>query len=100
MTELLLPSVSKERAKSPKRGFAFKAALCIGGVLMIVTIRVLWAEISEGSKAAHKLVVSEGVAAQTVPIAKASRENLTKDISLYGEFRPYQEILVHAKVSG
>jgi RND family efflux transporter MFP subunit len=100
MTELLLPPDSKERAKTLKRGFGFKAALYIGGVLMIVTIRVLWAEISEGSKADNKLVVSERVAAQTVPIAKASRENLTRDISLYGEFRPYQEILVHAKVSG
>jgi RND family efflux transporter MFP subunit len=35
-----------------------------------------------------------------VPIVKADRENLSNNISLYGEFRPYQEILVHAKVSG
>jgi RND family efflux transporter MFP subunit len=100
MTELISPAVSKERAKSLKRGFGLKAALCIGGVLTIVTIGVLWAKIPKGSKVDNKLVISEGVAAQTVPIAKASRENLTKDISLYGEFRPYQEISVHAKVSG
>jgi len=35
-----------------------------------------------------------------VPVAKATRANLVKDISLYADFRPYQEIMVHAKVSG
>jgi RND family efflux transporter MFP subunit len=89
-----LPTVSKETAKPRKRGFGFKAALCIGGLLIIVTIVVLWAQSPKAS------VVPEGAALKTVPVAKASRANLTKDISLYAEFRPYQEIMVHAKVSG
>jgi RND family efflux transporter MFP subunit len=99
MTELMLPGVSREPAQSRKRGFGFKAALCLG-VLAIVTIVGLWAEISKGSKVDPKPVIPEGAGPPTVAIAKASRENLTKDISLYGEFRPYQEIAVHAKVSG
>jgi RND family efflux transporter MFP subunit len=65
-----------------------------------MTIVFWWAQVSKGSKIDNKLVVPESLAAKTVPIAKAGRETLTKDISLYGEFRPYQEILVHAKVSG
>jgi RND family efflux transporter MFP subunit len=100
MAELMLPAASTISAPSRKRGFGFKTALCLGGVLTIVTVVILWAEISKGSKVDHQSVIPEGTAPQTVSVAKADRENLTKDISLYGEFRPYQEILVHAKVSG
>jgi RND family efflux transporter MFP subunit len=102
MTELIEAAVAKESQKPPQRRqrHGFTASLCIGGALTIVAIVVWWAQVSKGSKIDSKLVVPESVAAQTVPIAKAGRETLTKDISLYGEFRPYQEILVHAKVSG
>ena len=65
-------------------------------MLPIVTILIFWAEISKEAKVENKTAIPE----VTVPVAKADRETLTKDISLYGEFRPYQEILVHAKVSG
>ena len=100
MTELIGPATSKEPTESGQRGFGFKTALWIGGLLTIVTCVVLWAEVSKGSKVHHQSVAAEGAAPRTVPIVKAGRETLTKDISLYGEFRPYQEILVHAKVSG
>jgi RND family efflux transporter MFP subunit len=97
MAESILPAVSKEPVKSPKRGFGFKAALSIGGLLAVVTIPVLWAVFSKGSKVDNK---SAEAGSKTVPVAKAIRADLTRDISLYAEFRPYQEILVHAKVSG
>ena len=100
MTELIGPAASKKPTKSSQRGFGFKTALWIGGLLTIVTCVVLWAEVSKGSKVDHQSVAAEGVAPRTVPIAKAGRETLTKDVLLYGEFKPYQEILVHAKVSG
>jgi RND family efflux transporter MFP subunit len=100
MTELIGPAASKKPTKSSQRGFGFKTALWIGGLLTIVTCIVLWAEVSKGSKVDHQSVAAEGVAPRTVPIAKAGRETLTKDVLLYGEFKPYQEILVHAKVSG
>jgi hypothetical protein len=70
MTELMLPAVSREPAQPRKKGFAFKAALCLGGVLAIVTFVVLWAEISKGSKVDLKSVIPEGVGPPTVPIAK------------------------------
>jgi RND family efflux transporter MFP subunit len=100
MTELIGPATAKKPTKSSKGGFVFKTALWIGGLLTIVTCFVLWAEVSKGSKVDHQSVAVEGAAPRTVPIVKAGRETLTKDISLYGEFKPYQEILVHAKVSG
>jgi RND family efflux transporter MFP subunit len=97
MTEVSLPAVSKEPTKSQKRGLASKAAFCLGAVLAVVITVGLWAQISKGSKGIDE---SAGAVPQTFPIAKAAREDLSKDISLYGEFRPYQEILLHAKVSG
>jgi RND family efflux transporter MFP subunit len=100
MTELVLPAVSQEPAKSLKKSFGFKAALWIGGLFAIVILVAWWTESSKGSKVNNQTVVPEGTVSQTVPIAKADREDLTKDMVLYGEFRPYQEILVHAKVSG
>jgi RND family efflux transporter MFP subunit len=100
MIQLTLPSITKEPAKSPGSGFGFKATVCIGGVLVIVTTVVLWAGISKGSKVDDQLAIVDRAAPQSVPIARAGREDLTESISLYGEFKPYQEILVHAKVSG
>lgn len=100
MTDLILPAVSKECGQARKRGFGFRAALCLGGMPTIVALVVLWAGISQGSKVDKKPVTPQRTAPLTVPIVKADRENLSKNISLYGEFRPYQEILVHAKVSG
>lgn len=99
MIESILPAVSKEPVKSRQRGFGSKAALSIGGVLTIVTILVLvwWAVFSKGRKVDNK---SAEASSQTVPVAKASRADLTRDTALYAEFRPYQEVLVHAKVSG
>jgi hypothetical protein len=80
MTELIASAVSKEPEKSGQKRFGSKAAFCIGGALTIVVVIGLWAEISKGSKINSKLVVPESVAPQTVPIEKASRETLTKDI--------------------
>ena len=93
----MLPVLVKEAATASKGGFAFKSALCLGGLLTTV---VLWAGIPKGSKVDTESLIREGAGSETVPVAKASREDLAKDISLYGELRPYQEIMVHAKVSG
>jgi RND family efflux transporter MFP subunit len=37
---------------------------------------------------------------KVVPVVRAVRENLQTDVTLQGEFIPYQNIMVHAKVSG
>jgi len=36
----------------------------------------------------------------SVSVAKVTRQDLTRDLELSAEFRPYQEIDIHAKVSG
>jgi RND family efflux transporter MFP subunit len=38
--------------------------------------------------------------ARTVAVARASRTALSNSMTLQAEFRPYQDVLVHAKVSG
>lgn len=38
--------------------------------------------------------------AVTVPTAKAERRDLSRELEVAAEFRPYQEVEVHAKVSG
>jgi RND family efflux transporter MFP subunit len=100
MTKTLSPAVSKEPAKSGKRGIGLKAALFLGGAFAIIAIAVWWIQSSKGSKSNNPSVIPERADPQTVSVAKASRANLIKDISLYAEFRPYQQILLHAKVSG
>jgi RND family efflux transporter MFP subunit len=37
---------------------------------------------------------------KVVPVVRTVRENLQTDVTLQGEFIPYQDIMVHAKVSG
>jgi len=41
-----------------------------------------------------------GGAVPTVAVAVAAREDMFKEISIQAEFRPYQEVDLHAKVSG
>jgi len=48
-----------------------------------------------GAKAA-----TETVKAVTVAVTKVTRANLAADLSIEAEFRPYQEIDLHAKVAG
>ena len=37
---------------------------------------------------------------KVVPVVRTVRENLQTDITLQAEFIPYQDVMVHAKVSG
>lgn len=93
MSEFAFPALSKEEPRSRKRRLVPKAALCLGAIMTSV---VFWAWIPKGSTADSGSMVVD----RDVPVAKATRANLVKDISLYADFRPYQEIMVHAKVSG
>ena len=79
MTESIFTAASKGPTKAVKRRDGFKAALWIGGLLPIVTILIFWAETSKEAKVDNKTAIPE----VTVPVAKADRETLTKDISLY-----------------
>jgi hypothetical protein len=94
MSELALPGLSKRPPKAGKGGFGLMVKLCIGGVLAMLAIGVLWAAMSKGSKVDDESVIAKSAAPRAVPIAKAGRETLRRTISLYGEFKPYQEILL------
>src|ERR1700704_3966774 len=56
----------------------------------------IWAVIPR----AESLSVDRSNEDPTVAVAKPSQERLSDSITLQAEFRPYQDILVHAKVSG
>jgi RND family efflux transporter MFP subunit len=56
----------------------------------------IWAVIPK----AESLSVDRSNEDPTVAVAKPSQERLSDSITLQAEFRPYQDILVHAKVSG
>lgn len=43
---------------------------------------------------------ADAAAAPVAPVVKVSRQNLTNELEIASEFRPYQEIDVHAKESG
>jgi multidrug efflux pump subunit AcrA (membrane-fusion protein) len=46
----------------------------------------------------HRL--ANAAESRVVPVVRAVRENLQTDVTLQAEFIPYQDIMVHAKVSG
>ena len=44
--------------------------------------------------------VNADLVAPTVGVAKVTREDLSKEVTIDAEFRPYVEVTLHAKVSG
>jgi RND family efflux transporter MFP subunit len=66
-------------------------------VALIVGIGVLWA-------AHHALaqapMSADLTAVPTAGVAKVTREDLYKQVTMAAEFRPYEEVELHAKVSG
>ncbi|MDQ6676416.1 MAG: efflux RND transporter periplasmic adaptor subunit, partial [Acidobacteriota bacterium] len=52
------------------------------------------------SRDSERLTSTTGAAAPVVAVARAEPKNLSREETLAAEFRPYQEIDVHAKVAG
>lgn len=77
------------RHLTPKNGVAFAAAFLIGS-------GVLWAALRSPAEESK----GGAVADQTAAVVKIGREDLAKDITLAAEFRPYEEVELHAKVAG
>ena len=84
--------------KISKYQFGFKSGL-FGTltVALIIGIGVLWAAHRARAQAA---VSADLNAAPTAGVAKVTREDLFKQVTMAAEFRPYQEVELHAKVSG
>src|SRR5690348_108119 len=92
-----VPSAETKRADTPppstsRPGLKVAAALIVLG---IIAAGVYVARTKAGS--ADKATVET-----TTPVAaaKVSRQNLTQDLVFDAEFRPYQEVDLHAKVAG
>ena len=78
--------------------FGFKSGL-FGTltVALIIGSGVLWAAHRARAQAA---VSADLTAAPTAGVAKVTREDLFKQVTMAAEFRPYQEVALHVKVSG
>ena len=89
-------SVAIEQSPMPRRLALFlrsrrKIVGAIGTILLLVFAWSLLASRSHSGKAA---------ALRPVAVARVDRENLNQTLTLAAEFRPYQEVSLHAKVSG
>jgi len=49
---------------------------------------------------AHAQVSADAAGLPTAGVAKVTREDLFKEVTMAAEFRPFQEVTLHAKVSG
>jgi len=68
----------------------------IGATVVLAAGLAVWQAFFGGEKAATAVASQSKV----VPVVKADREDLQTDATLQAEFVPYQDIAVHAKVSG
>jgi len=78
--------------------FGFKSGL-FGTltVAFIIGIGILWA----AHRSRAQVLASAGLhVAPTAGVAKVTREDLYKQVTIAAEFRPYEEVELHAKVSG
>lgn len=69
-------------------------SLCLA---LVVGIGALWFIISRSLPANHS---QEPSVITTVAVAKVIREDLYQEVTIPAEFRPYQDVELHAKVSG
>ncbi|MBV9875376.1 MAG: efflux RND transporter periplasmic adaptor subunit [Verrucomicrobia bacterium] len=68
----------------------------IGAIVVLGAGFAVWQTLFGGEKDATAVASQSKV----VPVVKADREDLKTDATLQAEFVPYQDIAVHAKVSG
>ena len=90
-----VPAPTSERTARPSWRIAWRVA----GVVLV-------AGLSLGVWRAATVLARSGVkpapAPQATPVAvaKVTRQDLYKEVPFYAEFRPYEEVELHAKVSG
>ena len=53
-----------------------------------------------GCESAHQTEAEDAAHAPTAPVVKVARRDLSNTLEIASEFRPFQEIEVHAKESG
>jgi RND family efflux transporter MFP subunit len=67
------------------------------GALLVLGVGYGVRQLFFGAKAEQSANAGES---KVVPVVKTSREDLQTEVTLQAEFLPYQDIMVHAKVSG
>jgi RND family efflux transporter MFP subunit len=65
--------------------------------ILVIGLGVLWAVHHARAQTPAR---ADSTAAPTVGVAKVTREDLFKEVTIAAEFRPYEEVELHAKVSG
>jgi len=77
--------------------FRFGNLCKILATVFVIGLVGLWAAHRARAQAPMK---AELAAAPTAGVAKVTREDLYKQVTIAAEFRPYEEVTLHAKVSG
>ena len=91
-TEIAEPaSPTTSGAIVPQRWRFSRRKLLVIGACVVLLLFWLWHR--SGSR-------SEANAARPIAVAKVTRENLQQTLTIAAEFRPYQEVSLHAKVAG
>ncbi|MDQ6705245.1 MAG: efflux RND transporter periplasmic adaptor subunit [Acidobacteriota bacterium] len=64
----------------------------------LISLTLIW--VSSCSRTGENEAKPEAAKTVTVPVAQAARVDLSREVALSAEFRPFQEVEIHAKVSG
>jgi RND family efflux transporter MFP subunit len=69
-------------------------------IVFVVAVCVCAAVGTACSRSGNLEAKSDSAKPLVVPVAKAAPEDLSREVAISAEFRPYQEVDVHAKVAG
>jgi RND family efflux transporter MFP subunit len=89
-------SVAIDQSPVPRRpGFFLRSRRkTVGAIGVILLLAFAWSLLTSRSHS------GEAATLRPVAVVKVDRENLNQTLTLAAEFRPYQEVSLHAKVSG
>jgi len=95
-----IPELERKSMKFKISNYQFGLKSGLFGTLTVtffISVGVLWAVHRARAQAA---VSADLTVAPTAGVAKVTREDLYKQVTMAAEFRPYEEVELHAKVSG
>ena len=79
--------------------FRSRRVWVIAGLVVLASVGALiWRSSSRSTGVSS--ASTEPSSAQSVAAARVTREDLYNEVTMYAEFRPYEEVELHAKVSG
>lgn len=76
-----------------------KKNLLVSGITVAILCGLFWAVAHSRAENAQNSVDADA-STPTVAVAKVTREDLSRNVTIPAEFRPYVEVDLHAKVSG